>query len=164
MSKSLDPQMSVAEEVKRLLELEHDTLQAYDEGLRRLTDARMTLAFSAFGHHHARHVAELDLLLRSVAVPTPVVGSGRIRARGRVLVCGLMGARATLRAMRINENETNAAYERFVLNSDVPVALRSWAQSALDEERRHRDWLDDAIDGMGGGMRPEEILGAVTGG
>jgi GTP-sensing pleiotropic transcriptional regulator CodY len=88
---------------------------------------------------------------RTLAIEPPwtLLGGGAL-ARGRVLLGALIGVRATLRAMKLNEDDTVLAYERLVANPSLPPSILDWARSNLEDERRHRAWIQLAIDDMSG--------------
>ncbi len=158
MQNPLETPADLSGPLMSVLQLERDTLQAYDEAIKRLSRPKFTLALNAFAHHHARHIAELDLLFRSLSIEPEAPDSSAIRARGRVLLGAVLGDRGTLRAMKHNEDDTNAAYQRLVSHAGLPAHVRAHLQEYLDEERRHRAWIEEVLDGTGGGFRPQETF------
>ena len=52
-----------------------------------------------------------------------------------------MGDEAILQAVRINEAETNTAYERAVKFSGLPSNTQDVLQRGLEDERRHCEWI-----------------------
>jgi hypothetical protein len=52
---------------------------------------------------------------------------------------------AVLRAMKSNEDDTNTAYERAAARSDLTLELQALLRRSLDDERRHRAWIVNAL-------------------
>jgi hypothetical protein len=147
----------VAAELRSMFQLEYDTLRAYEEAIQRLNNAGLALAFNAFAHHHARHIAQLAPLLQSLAIQPRARASKGSRAEARVIGASLMSYRAVLRAMKMNEDETNFSYARLASIPVLWAPVRAWARSSLEDEQNHRAWIDEAIRFMGGGMTPESL-------
>ena len=79
-------------------------------------------AFSAFKDDHQRHVAELGAIVRQEGDTPPSKGDmKRLLTEGKVVLAALAGDKAILRAMKSNEDDTNAAYERATGRTDLPV-------------------------------------------
>jgi hypothetical protein len=57
----------------------------------------------------------------------------------------LMGDKAILQAMKTNEDDTNSAYEHATKHDDMASGLRDTVQSNLEDERRHRQWIEQRI-------------------
>src|SRR5580704_16944166 len=106
MQKPLETPADFAGQLQSVLQLERQTLQAYGEAIALLSRPKYTLALNAFAHHHARHIAELDAVFRSLSIEPVALASSAIGARGRVLLGALLGDRGTLRAMKLNEEDT----------------------------------------------------------
>jgi hypothetical protein len=99
---------------------------------------------------HRRHVRDLSALLRAAgreAPPGP--GAGRVLTKGKVVLGGLLGDRSVLAAMKSNEEDTNAAYQRALSRADVPAEVKVALERNLADERRHRDWLLTRLGALG---------------
>jgi len=66
--------------------------------------------------------------------------------QGKVLLAGLTGDRAVLKAMKSNEDDTNQAYERAASNDVVPARLRDVLRACLADERRHRSYIEEELE------------------
>lgn len=79
----------------------------------------------------------------------PVKGDFKaVLTKGKVVIGGLMGDRALMQAMKSNEDDTNAAYERAVGRRDAPPNLMAIFTRNLADERRHRAWIEGQIAAM----------------
>ena len=110
---------------------------------------------------HRRHIERLAELVRQAGNrPVDHADLRRILTKGKVVVGGLMGEEAVLRAMASNEEVTNEAYEKIGSPRDLPSETRLLLAHCLDDERRHREWLERRIT-----MTPkgEPIFPPVTG-
>ena len=65
--------------------------------------------------------------------------------QGKVVMAGLVGDAAILRAMRSNETDSNTAYKRAVQFPDLNAGLRDSLEAALADERRHAAWIQSQI-------------------
>jgi uncharacterized protein (TIGR02284 family) len=126
-----------------LLELDYDAIEAYRSAIERLDDVSDKAQLGSFLADHERHVREL----------TPIVeGMGKRASKGpdikqwltkgKVVIMGLAGDNAILLAMKTNEDDTNRAYERATSRNDLPVDVRDVLERNLQDERRHRAWLE----------------------
>lgn len=66
--------------------------------------------------------------------------------QGKVVMAGLVGDEAVLRAMRTNEADTNTAYERAVQFPDLHSGIRDMLEAGLADERRHCAWILSQIE------------------
>ena len=66
--------------------------------------------------------------------------------QGKVVMAGLVGDEAVLRAMRTNEADTNTAYEGAVQFPDLHSGIRDMLEAGLADERRHCAWILSQIE------------------
>ena len=55
---------------------------------------------------------------------------------------GLTDDGGILKAMKSNEDETNAAYEQALARRDITANIRDILERNLADERRHRAWIE----------------------
>jgi uncharacterized protein (TIGR02284 family) len=68
-----------------------------------------------------------------------------ILTQGKVVMADLFGDEAILKAMKTNEDDTNTAYSRALERDDVPPEIYRTLQQNLEDERRHRSWIEQRI-------------------
>jgi uncharacterized protein (TIGR02284 family) len=133
----------LASVLHQLIELDYDAVSAYEAAIERLKDADAKTALTGFKQDHERHVQEVGAQLRAMG-GNPPRGPDvkRVLTEGKVVIAGLMGDRAILIAMKTNEDDTNRAYERATSRADLSPELRLLLARNLDDERRHRIWIE----------------------
>jgi bacterioferritin (cytochrome b1) len=68
-----------------------------------------------------------------------------LRTTGKIKLADMVGGDgAILKAMATNEVDTITAYEHAVDNAAVPAADKDLFQRGLADERKHKDWMDQA--------------------
>lgn len=131
--------------LEELIKLDFDAVEAYEAAIERLEDAESRRMLNEFCEDHRRHTRNLGEHLRN-AGHTPPKGpdAKRILTQGKVVIAGLAGDKAILKAMKSNEDDTNAAYER-AGNKDLPQEIHRTVLGNLEDERRHRAWIERKI-------------------
>jgi uncharacterized protein (TIGR02284 family) len=133
-----------------LVLLDHDAVLAYDAAIERLGTASHRSTLAGFRRDHLRHIEELDAALSAMGKMPPKEGDMKaLLTQGKVVLAGLVGDKAILRAMKTNEDDTNIAYERAVQHRHASPELRQTLESGLADERRHRAWLIETIERLG---------------
>jgi rubrerythrin len=133
---------ALADLLEDLIRLEYDTLAAYEDAITRLREADLRSALGIFNEHHLCHLREFGALLAALGRTPPQHGDARrFLARGKVALGGLIGDTAVLHAMRSNEEQTSAAYERALRFDSLPPQTRALLEQALGHERQHCEWL-----------------------
>jgi uncharacterized protein (TIGR02284 family) len=133
-----------------LVQLDHDAVLAYDAAIERLGTAGHRSALAGFRRDHLRHIEELGAALSAMGKTPPKESDMKaLLTQGKVVLAGLVGDKAILRAMKTNEDDTNIAYERAVQHRDASPELRHTLEAGLADERRHRAWLIETIERLG---------------
>lgn len=128
------------------IELDFDAIGAYEAAVQRLDDAVDKERFLDFRDDHVRHVTELSEFVLDLGGTPPTKGDAKaILTKGKVVILGLAGDKGILEAMKSNEEDTNAAYERLCARTDVPGKLLLALQLALTDERRHRAYMEQRL-------------------
>lgn len=126
-----------------LIEMDFDAIEAYDAAIARLEDTDLHEVLMEFHQDHQRHVRDLaSLVHRLGGVPAQHPDMKNLLTRGRVVVARLAGDRAVLGAMKLNEEDTNLAYERASGRVEFSDDIHDLLATALEDERRHRAWFD----------------------
>jgi uncharacterized protein (TIGR02284 family) len=136
---------TVIEKLSDVIALDYDAIAAYQAAIDRLEDPTYKAQLQEFKADHQRHVDELGNAVRREGGNPPEGGDAmKILTKGQVVIAGLMGDEAILKAMKKNEDQTNSKYEEEV-NEGYPPPIHALLQHGLADERRHRAWLEATI-------------------
>src|SRR5690606_29914716 len=125
MTTTVGLQRDLDELVTKLIELDYDAIEAYDEAIERLENAECRAKLSEFRDDHKRHTENLAPFLTQHGRSVPNKGNfKRVLTKGKVVLASLVGDKAILMAMKTNEEDTNTAYERAVKHKEAPASLR----------------------------------------
>ncbi|MFG6626729.1 DUF2383 domain-containing protein [Sulfitobacter sp. 1A12056] len=131
--------------IKNLLILEHDAIAAYDSTIERLESAEYRQQIETFRRDHEEHVQELGRIADTMGIDKPMEGDMKQwLTTGKVALADLAGDNAILKAMKTNEDDTVAAYQRALDNDITGAELRPLMEKGLADERRHRAWMETA--------------------
>lgn len=140
---------SIEKLVKDLLYLEHDAIAAYDSCIERLDDQTLSAKISEFKQDHLQHVEVLNEMARELGIDAPVEGDMKqMLTTGKVALADLMGDKAVLKAMKINEDDTVTAYERASGHEDAIPKSKAFFTKAHEDELRHRAWMESTADAL----------------
>lgn len=140
--------------LKELVRLDFDAIEAYDAAIERLDNPGDAEKLSEFRQDHVRHTENLGSILRNLNEEVPDGPDlKRVLTEGKVVIAGLGGDKAVLRAMQANEKVTNTAYEKALQANGTDAATRETLQHNLDDERRHKAWIDARIEELKGDRR-----------
>ena len=130
--------------LKELVELDYDAVEAYEAAINRLGEATYIEKLKEFKEDHLRHIEELSGLLKdhNEEPPTGPSLAKQWLTKGKVILANLVGDDATLSAMSSNETDTNKAYERMQDYQDIWEEAVDILKRGLEDERRHKAWLD----------------------
>ena len=132
-----------------LLQLDHDAILAYEAAIERLEDPTCQAKLGEFMSDHQRHTRELSERIQLLGgTPKDKPDAKQILTKGKVMLANLSGDEAILKAMRSNEDQTNAMYEKAVRRKDLHQTgdIRSVLERNLGDERRHRAWIVQEIE------------------
>jgi uncharacterized protein (TIGR02284 family) len=130
-----------------LIRLDYDAAAAYQAAIDRLETAGFKAAMRTFKADHLRHTRELGECLRGLGEKAPREGDlKQLLTTGKVVLGGLLGDKAILRAMRTNEDDTVTAYDRAVKHKAVTEAIRRVLERGRMDEHRHRQWIIAALE------------------
>jgi uncharacterized protein (TIGR02284 family) len=132
--------------MKQLVELDYDAVAAYQAAIDRLDDPFTRDHLGEFMSDHQRHIQELSHLLRELGFEPPTESDAKaFLTQGKVVIGSLVGDKGILAAMRSNEDDTNEAYERALEREDVLPRARGLLERNLEDERRHRAWIEQRL-------------------
>jgi uncharacterized protein (TIGR02284 family) len=139
---------SVIDELNSLIALDLDAVAAYEAAIERLENPTYTQHLSEFMMDHERHVRELTSCVTMLGgEPRRKADFRKILTKGKVILANIAGDKQILHAMKSNEDQTNEKYEKAVNECGVkaPPQVREVLTRGLQDERRHRSWIEQAI-------------------
>ena len=143
---AIDNGSSLIPSFNHLIVTDFDAIEAYEAAIDRLSNQEDARMLESFRDDHRRHVERLSALVREAGYePIQHADLHRFVTKGKVMIGGLMGDDAILRAMLSNESETNEAYDAAGLPREIAPEARLLLAHCLDDERRHREWLERRI-------------------
>lgn len=146
MATLIGKEPDLADTLKNLMELDFDAVSAYQAAIDRLENPSYKTAMRAFLADHIRHTAELrPVVLALGAIPPSGADAKVLLTKGKVLLGQIVGDRGILMAMRSNEDDTNTAYERSLMRTDLTSPVIDLLQRGLADERRHRACIEDLL-------------------
>lgn len=150
------PTEEVVAGLNDLLQLDHDTIGAYEIAIEHLQDREHAQQIEWFKHDHERHIRDLERCIHDLG-GTPAEGPHATAPLKRALqrVGAAAGDRALLLAWRTNELEVMAKYDLYAHRALYwPAEVKRVVdENALDEER-HYQWVVEVLGGTG---EPSEV-------
>lgn len=138
----------VIDDLNELIELEYDAIAAYRAAIDRLDNPGYKSKLSEFMTDHQTHVEDLSRLVREEGGAVEEDGDAKkVLTKGKVVLADMVGDEAILKAMNSNEDQTNSKYEKAVEN-DYPGHIQSVLLKALEDERRHKTWVEATLDAL----------------
>ena len=139
-------QSNFIDALKELVQLGYDVVVAYEIAINRLNAPEYKTSLQNFKEDHEYHVKVFsNYLATNGEIPPAVPRIKSLLKQGKVVLANLLGDRTILRTMKSNEQDTNKAYERLNNYENIPVEIKNCIKKALEDERRHAAWLDNAL-------------------
>lgn len=133
--------------VTNLIYLEHDAIAAYASTIEKISDPSLAQQILQFRDDHHQHLSVLKDIASQSGAEAPTGGDMKqMLTTGKIALANLMGDGAILRAMKTNEDDTVAAYERARDHQDAIPASKEFFAKALADEQRHRDWMQSTAE------------------
>jgi len=128
--------------LNELISLDYDAAQAYRAAVARLKDPLSRKMMAAFRADHMRHTRSLAPEIRRLGgKPSRGPDLKSLMTGGLVALAKLAGDIMILRAMKMNEDMTNKAYEKARNLKSPTLKLQALLRRHLSDERRHRAWI-----------------------
>lgn len=132
----------MANELNTLIRQNIDTLQAYTAAIERLNNTDYRQALETFKADYLRHLEELKELVHWMgAAPAKKSDSVQMLTKGKLAWGGLRGDKGILQAMKSNEDNTKAVYEKEIGKLRYSQDMADVLKHHLDDARRHQDWF-----------------------
>ena len=133
--------------VKDLILLEHDAIEAYDSCIERLDNQQSRSKIADFKNDHLQHLQVLNRIANELGMDAPTEGDMKqYLTTGKIALANIFGDKAILRAMKTNEDDTVTAYDRAARHESALPESKAFFLAACDDERRHRTWMETAIE------------------
>lgn len=140
---------TIQELVENLILLERDAIAAYESTIERLSDPALSEQVAEFLRDHIQHLEVLKEIASETGAPMPAEGDlKQMLTTGKVAMADLFGDGALLKAMKTNEDDTVTAYERASSHQDAIPKSKAFFEKALEDERRHRDWMQKTAEAL----------------
>jgi rubrerythrin len=131
-----------------LLELDMDAVETYRISAERIQDGEARRTLQEFMRDHERHIEELTpIAQRMGSSPPPAIDVERVKAK--VTLSRMGGDRGILANLKEMEDGTNLAYEQGTQDENLDEDVKDVFERGLQDERRHRAWLEERIEQMG---------------
>lgn len=138
-------QKSFADAIRNLIELDYDSIEAYEAAINRLSSEEYKQKLRGFKADHESHVKAFSELLRKHNEEVPSGPSAKQwLTKGKVVLAELMGDSTILLAMRTNEDDTNTAYQQMQNRDDKWEDAQDLIAKGLEDEKRHKAWFVEA--------------------
>jgi len=139
---------SIIKKLSDVVELDYDAIAAYDAAIERLEDSGLKAKLQELKKDHERHVREFSEVIRSEGGTPPDSGDAKkLLTKGQVVIADIAGDKAILKAMKMNEDQTNSKYESEE-DEAYPEHIQTLVDRGLKDERAHRAWIEKAIDSL----------------
>ena len=149
MATTVGTENNIQDLVKNLILLEHDAIAAYESTIEKLSDSTLSAQVAQFRQDHLQHLDVLQEIAVETGAEAPAEGDMKqMLTTGKVALAGLLGDGAILKAMKTNEDDTVTAYERASTHRDAIAKSRAFFEKALEDERRHRDWMQRTAEAL----------------
>jgi hypothetical protein len=137
----------IADELRRLIQLDVDAVLAYDRAIAAIGEGMVASSLAAFRLDHQRHVLELSKGMLDLGVNPP---EAKPDLKGSILggltaVRSRLGTEQTLQAMRSNEQLTNGSYATAVAKP-FPEDVLAIVRKGYADEQRHLAWIERTLD------------------
>ena len=135
----------IAKHLNNVIELDFDAIGAYKAAIERLENEKYRSKLEEFLKDHENHIKTLTKLVKAQGERPSTSGDFKeILTKGRVMIAGLANDHAILRAMKLNEEQTNKKYE-VESAEDYPEEIHDALTKGLEDERKHKDWIDKTL-------------------
>ena len=149
------------EKLNDLIQLDHDAIEAYEAAIERLDSAEYRARMQEFCDDHRRHTSELGAQVRLLGgTPKQKGDFMAMLTKGKVVIGNLAEDRGILMAMNANEKVTNETYEHVLEKLAGHADLEPLVRRNLEDERRHKAWIETALEAMGDSTHPGRHQGA----
>jgi uncharacterized protein (TIGR02284 family) len=149
MGEMIASEARIVKNLRSLIALDFDAIEAYQAAIDRLHSALDQDQLRSFLADHRRHVFELSPLVAELhGQAVTEADFRRVITKGKVVLGGVIGDRGVLEAMMSNEQETTKAYRKGAVEPGMPPRVRAVLERNLSDERRHLAWIQQRLGTM----------------
>lgn len=132
--------------LQELVVLEFNTIETYEAAVEGIASLDYRARLTKFLSHHEKYLLALcDAIVQEGGLPPEGGDYKEFLTKGPVLIAGVGGDKAILKALLLNELLTNKLYEK--ANQQVfPGYIQLTLKQALASVRHHRVWIESAIE------------------
>ncbi len=131
--------------LENLIRLEYQAIGACDAAIDGLESRFCQSALRGVKRDHQSHIAELGRRLACASrAPLTHGDMMRLLAKGMAPLAGVIDDKTILETIKLHEDSVDSAYERS-LGVDTPPEAHTALGQALQDARRHRDWLTETL-------------------
>ena len=153
----------VCEKLNDLIQLDFDAIEAYEAAIERLDSPDYRTQLQMFMRDHERHTVNLSEQVRMLGGTPATKGDFmRVLTKGKVVIGALGDDKGVLMAMNANEAVTNKTYEHMVKALADHPAVDAVVRENLADERRHKAWIEEALETMESGATMHQRPGSST--
>lgn len=134
------------DELNGLLNLEYDSIRAYETAIRRLHNPSCRKRFEEFKQRHLRHTQVLAALVSGAGGEPAARGDVKaVLAQGTLVIGNIVGDQGVLKAMNCNERSCQEIYQQSLDRLSHHPAASQVVRDILLDERRHHDWMEQTL-------------------
>ena len=150
MDSMTETDSDVIDAINDLIQMEYDAAAGYEAAINRLESREYKEKLTEFLSDHRRHIAEETTLVTQLGGKPKHGGDMKmVMTKGKVLLADLWGNdKAILMAMKSNEEDTNAVYEKMSARNDMGEVAKNVMLRGLADERRHKAWIEAVLGHM----------------
>ncbi|MEW6056255.1 MAG: DUF2383 domain-containing protein [Bdellovibrionota bacterium] len=130
-----------------LVKLDIDAVRAYEQAMEKIEVVSIRNQLEQFKADHERHITELSEAIQRFGGEAPKMSPDLkgFLIEGFTALRSVTGTEGALKAMQMNEKLTNKTYED-AISWNVPADIRTVLVRGLDDERRHLEYIQHAIE------------------
>jgi rubrerythrin len=129
------------------MSLDYAAVEAYDASIERFINPEYKKQFHKFKKDHEDHIKNISNFCKEIGQDYPKgPGMKQILTEGKVVLAGLVGDQAILKAMKSNELETTTSYKQINTYPTIPANLKEVLKKGYEDEKRHLEWIEKELD------------------
>lgn len=137
------------EKIKELVQMDIDTVHAYNRALDEISDKIMRSRLTAFRDNHQNHIADLSYQIRILGgqAPEPTKDFKGFILEAFTALRIATGTKGALKALKTVEEITNRYYGN-VVSETVPEALKDMLRRHFSDEKIHLDYISSNLQAL----------------
>ncbi len=137
----------IIKDLSSLVQLDIDAIHAYEQAIEKVDVSEVRKKLTTFMSDHERHVTDLSRCIRELGGKPPefLQDFKGFLIEGMTIMRSVTGTSGALKAMKMNEELTNAKYNK-ALGWPLPGDIRAIVELNREDERRHLEYIEEAIE------------------